>query len=484
MSEKEENKFDESEIYQDDNYLKEEADISTYFKSSDNFELFECGQGFYQDTAEVLAIIGDKYYQINMEADIESSKQDHGDRLYWVGRISKVEWKEIPKPQPKEAVVVSTKPADPLAVVSLEAMPVIKERIKEFGAKVDAEIEGMNLDEIEPTEENLKKIKTSRAKLNADFKLYETQRISVEKKLTAPIAEMKGVYKEFLTGTYKSALQLLDDKKAIIVEGILVKKGAALQGYFAEIIAVEALNFLTWNKYKEFTDLKLNTSTSLNKYKEEIRKFIDQIKSDITLIEDDQYHAEIIVEYKKTLKCTESILSVRKRKEAEAEEKARIRKEALSKRSYEMCQLGYSFGDNREGKSVFTHPISVESGTSVDFFWSAVVEMDDKAFKKFYTEKKAMIGALKVQVAASKVKEEKETIKGQSEPNKGQVQTPPTPKEEVVEAPVVAAPLEVPVVQKLEETIVIEFRIMDTLDKARMVKRFMEENNINFENID
>ena len=84
-------------------HLKTCGDIEDYFGESgrEGYELFECGQGFY--TAEADAFVGTadgKFYEVKLTADIESSKQDRGDRLYWVECIASVAFKEVPKPGP------------------------------------------------------------------------------------------------------------------------------------------------------------------------------------------------------------------------------------------------------------------------------------------------------------------------------------------------------------------------------------------------
>ena len=87
-------------------WLKCEEQIEDYFKE-DSYDLFDCGQGYSQDEASVICKIGDKFYDVLIKAEIESSKQDRGDRLYWVESIEKVTWKEIDKPMPKEKLTFS-----------------------------------------------------------------------------------------------------------------------------------------------------------------------------------------------------------------------------------------------------------------------------------------------------------------------------------------------------------------------------------------
>jgi hypothetical protein len=81
-------------------WLKSTEQIESYFKE-DYHDYFDCGQGYCQEEADVIVKIGKKFYAVTMHAEILSSKQDVGDRLYWVEDIESVEWKEIEKPLPK-----------------------------------------------------------------------------------------------------------------------------------------------------------------------------------------------------------------------------------------------------------------------------------------------------------------------------------------------------------------------------------------------
>jgi hypothetical protein len=86
-------------VHVDNMFLKHESQIEKYFK--EYTDLFDCGQGFYEDKKVMIATIADKFYEVTMYAEIGSAKQDRGDRLYWVESIEKVEYKEIDKPAEK-----------------------------------------------------------------------------------------------------------------------------------------------------------------------------------------------------------------------------------------------------------------------------------------------------------------------------------------------------------------------------------------------
>ena len=81
-------------------YLEKEEEIEEYFQDNGSL-FFDCGQGYSENKVEFITMIENKFYQVNLKAEIESSKQDRGDRLYWVEKITEIIWKEIEKPLPK-----------------------------------------------------------------------------------------------------------------------------------------------------------------------------------------------------------------------------------------------------------------------------------------------------------------------------------------------------------------------------------------------
>lgn len=95
-------------VFEDSKYLTEESEIVDYFKDCGS-DFLECGQGYFQDEAEIICKIGDKFYTVIINAEVGSAKQDVGDRLYWIDDIANVEFEEIEKPLPKDEVEVTYK---------------------------------------------------------------------------------------------------------------------------------------------------------------------------------------------------------------------------------------------------------------------------------------------------------------------------------------------------------------------------------------
>lgn len=91
--------------------LRHHLEIEKYFRNC-GLDLFETGQGFYEDEVEILVKIGNKFYDVTVYANIESSKQDRGDRLYWVESIRDVSYTETTKPEEKAKTYSDTELMD------------------------------------------------------------------------------------------------------------------------------------------------------------------------------------------------------------------------------------------------------------------------------------------------------------------------------------------------------------------------------------
>lgn len=93
--------IEQYDVFEDVKWLTDAKDIEDYFTDNGR-DFLDCGQGFYQDEASVICKVGDRFYEVNISAEITSAKQDVGDRLYWVEDITNVTYKEIEKPVPKD----------------------------------------------------------------------------------------------------------------------------------------------------------------------------------------------------------------------------------------------------------------------------------------------------------------------------------------------------------------------------------------------
>ena len=82
------------EVIKNDDWFESPNDITEFFMDEGKGQ-FECGQGYYEDTAQVIVDIKGSFYLVTLRAEIGSQKQDMGDRLYWVDEVEEVKWRDI-----------------------------------------------------------------------------------------------------------------------------------------------------------------------------------------------------------------------------------------------------------------------------------------------------------------------------------------------------------------------------------------------------
>ena len=105
-------------VIQDIKHLKCVEQITPYFEEI-GYDHLDCGQGYYTEDADFIIKIGFKYYNVHIDAEITSSKQDRGDRLYWVEEISNVKYHEVDKPIKRERF---TEWFDPLNIIHIREL--------------------------------------------------------------------------------------------------------------------------------------------------------------------------------------------------------------------------------------------------------------------------------------------------------------------------------------------------------------------------
>lgn len=327
-------------------------------------------------------------------------------------------------------------------VMKLEQLPIIKHKIKEVGEQVTKRLESLNIEGQIANEDTIKALKALRADLNKEAKEFEEQRKLIKNGIMNPYTEFEEVYKEYIINKYKEAVELL--KKKINSHELAVKaeKQDNLIKYFEEIKEFENLDWLKWEQLK----IEVNLSTSEKKYKEQILELTNQILDDLELINTDKYAAEILVEYKVSLNASNSIKTIRDRKQKEKEEKERILFERTSRRKRELISLAFIFSD-------LTRTYNWVKDEQLMVSLSDIETLDDEEWNKRFFELK-----------------EKATIKEE-------------PK--FVQAPTIQTPVkEEPKEEKKEEIFEAKFSVKGTYSQLKALGEFLKSNNYQYENID
>lgn len=91
----------------DEKWLKTKDDIESYFKDI-IYDLLECGQGFYQDEGNFFVMIQNgKFYNVNVKVEIGGTKQDRGDKLYFIEGVKDISITEVEQPKEKDRLSVN-----------------------------------------------------------------------------------------------------------------------------------------------------------------------------------------------------------------------------------------------------------------------------------------------------------------------------------------------------------------------------------------
>lgn len=174
------------------------------------------------------------------------------------------------------------------------------------------------------TNEMLDDIKKEKAEINKAKSSVAEYRKNIVKEFKKPIEQFESLAKEtekILSEAYdtcnESVKRYEDEQKAL--------KSKEVEEYFNEYAKSLVIDFV---KYEQ-ANINVTLTASLKSLKEQAKTFLDKINDDLMLIaaENEELVAEMMVEYKKTLNVSNSILSVKQRHKALEEE--RKRQEAL-----------------------------------------------------------------------------------------------------------------------------------------------------------
>ena len=203
--------------------------------------------------------------------------------------------------------------------VITQRLQLISEQIKETTAYVLS---------LECNEDTYKEIKKLRAEMNKQYEELDTKRKDAKKAILAPYEEFEQIFNLLVRDVYKPAEKEISEKISAVENELKQKKVDEITDFFDEYSKAKGIDFVTFDSL----NLKIGLSSSVNKTKEAIRTTIDKIVNDLILIDTQEYSAEILVEYKKSLDVSNAILIVKDRHQAiEAEQQRTIQTKAEQK---------------------------------------------------------------------------------------------------------------------------------------------------------
>lgn len=213
----------------------------------------------------------------------------------------------------------------------------------EFKGDIKAEIKG--LPEIE---DNIKEVKEFAIGLNNYYKTVvfteETMKEATDEKANVnKFKDKVAKFRQDIIAEYKKPIELFEstakETEKILGETYTTindqvnnynnakkdKIRSMSEAFFNEYAKSKNIDFVTYDKGNFNITLSLMTEKGdLTKgAKDEVIAFVDRIVNDLELIEEEELKVDILVEYKKTLNASASILEVKRRAKAIEDEKIR-----------------------------------------------------------------------------------------------------------------------------------------------------------------
>jgi len=349
--------------------------------------------------------------------------------------------------------------------ITLVQYPIIKHQLQESGKTVSKRIEELEIDKQSATVETVKTLKDLRAELNKELADFENQRKVIKEGINNPYNEFETVYKTEISEKYKSAIDLLKDKIALVEDKIKSEKKASVEVYFKELCDSEKIDFITFDKL----GIEINLSTTENKYKEQVNYFIMKVVDDLNLIKSTDFEAEILTEYKSSLNASKAITDVKARKNKEAAETARLKAEQTQNRKNYLQKLGMNFVEITN---------AYEFNADIYLTMSDINHLSKEQFTAKYAECEAKIKDIKAKEV------QKKPLNGTdvNYPTTSPISVPITAPASTA----VAASISAPVVESVKEVEPLKkasFEVTATMTQLRALGAYMKENGIIYKNI-
>lgn len=205
-------------------------------------------------------------------------------------------------------------------VIVLKTEPVIEySKLEEISKEVTQRIADLGLDKIEASEDTVKTLKEIRASLNKESAQYEASRKTIKQLVMAPYDTFEGKYKDLILNRFKEADTVLKTKIDEVENAMRLAKENEVKSYFDEVKAAFAIDFITY----ENVGLNVTLSASVKSLKEQVLKFVQQVDTDLQIIDADEHKDDILVIYQQTLNLGQSIIQVKNNIKAKEELQAK-----------------------------------------------------------------------------------------------------------------------------------------------------------------
>ena len=231
-----------------------------------------------------------------------------------------------------------------------------KEQIKEAVISITEQYRGLAY-----TEEQLQEAKADRAKLNAMKKDISDRRIQVKNALLEPYEKFEAEVEE-VVALIDEPIAMIDEQIVAYEERTKEEKKQTLEKFFTENRA-DLLELITFDKI--FNPKWLNKTSSLSSCKKEIKKTIDDITADLSVIHSslsgkysvyaEEFYLKREMNLSRALSEANRIQEMDKKAEEEEEKRAKLEEEAKTQRELEAQQAREHRNSPQQGGLTVEH---------------------------------------------------------------------------------------------------------------------------------
>ncbi len=204
-------------------------------------------------------------------------------------------------------------------MIVVRQLPIIEEQLRELKEQNQHRVESVLS---MPCDENtVKALKKERAALNKEFADFETRRKEVKLQVLAPWKQFESVYQDCVSNVFKAADAELKSRIDEVENGLKQERREGAEEYFNEYRTSLGIDFVSFVQ----SGIVVTLTVSEKKLLEQVKSYLDGIKSDLELINTQDHKEEILVEYKRTLNVRQAITAVNERHVKIEEERRRMK---------------------------------------------------------------------------------------------------------------------------------------------------------------
>ena len=196
-------------------------------------------------------------------------------------------------------------------IIRVTQLPIIEEQLLALEADVDRRVtEAMAL---ACTPETIQDVKKARAELNKAFSDLEERRKEVKKAVLGPYEAFEAIYRKCVSNKFKSADLALKNKIDDVEREIKRQCEDGLREYFAELCAVNHLDWLAYGRANIKVDMSSAKQKTPKKLREQIAAFVTGVAREAETLADMKDAEELLAEYRQRLDISDAIRVVEDR---------------------------------------------------------------------------------------------------------------------------------------------------------------------------